>query len=170
MPKPRSLTCLSILSSGASGGCLHGGASFKVEKAHFAVRKTFKGPGEPQKWSEIVPPSVPPPEARRPLKPAMILNPMPKQNLNMIGLQKKISYRGSPTSNLVHTNKGTCTGNMGGAEAKVVDMYVYHTILCMDATHAKRSTHAFAIVLLQRIQVLFITRTHCSSTETMFII
>ena len=29
-------------SSGASGGCLHGGASFKVEKAHFAAQK--KGP------------------------------------------------------------------------------------------------------------------------------
>ena len=26
-------------SSGASGGCLHGGASFKVGKAHFAARK-----------------------------------------------------------------------------------------------------------------------------------
>ena len=34
-------------SSGASGGSLQGGASFKVEKAHFAARK--KGFGEPQK-------------------------------------------------------------------------------------------------------------------------
>ena len=32
-------------SSGASGGCLHGGASFKVEQAHFAARK--KGPEKP---------------------------------------------------------------------------------------------------------------------------
>ena len=33
-------------SSGASGGSLHGGASFMVEKAHSAARK--KGSGEPQ--------------------------------------------------------------------------------------------------------------------------
>ena len=42
----------SYRSSGASGGFLHGGASFKVEKAHFAARK--KGPengkkSEPEK-------------------------------------------------------------------------------------------------------------------------
>ena len=28
-----------LFSSGASGGCLHGGASFKLEKAHFAAHK-----------------------------------------------------------------------------------------------------------------------------------
>ena len=28
-----------LLPSGAPGGCLHGGASFKVEKPHFAARK-----------------------------------------------------------------------------------------------------------------------------------
>ena len=32
---------------GASGGCLHGGASFRQEKTHFAARK--KGSGEPQR-------------------------------------------------------------------------------------------------------------------------
>ena len=48
-------------SRGASRGCLHGGASFRVEMAHFAARK--KGSGEPQKSSKSAPPSVPPPEA-----------------------------------------------------------------------------------------------------------
>ena len=51
-------------SSGASGGSLQGGASFKVEKAHFSCMK--KGSGEPQKWSKIAPPPL-----CRPLKHSM---------------------------------------------------------------------------------------------------
>ena len=58
---PKNCTPKCIFSSGASGGCLHGGASFQVEKAHFCC--TIKGSGEPQKWSRIAPPSVPPPKA-----------------------------------------------------------------------------------------------------------
>ena len=42
-PHPQNL----LHSSGASGGSLHGGASFKVEKALFAALP--KGPGELQK-------------------------------------------------------------------------------------------------------------------------
>ena len=59
------------LSSGASGGSLQGGASFKVKKAHFAARK--KGPENRKQLSKIAAPSVPPPEAlyevkKKPLK------------------------------------------------------------------------------------------------------
>ena len=46
-------------SSGASGGCLHEGASFKVAKAHFAARNK----GLENRKNDTVPPSVPPPEA-----------------------------------------------------------------------------------------------------------
>ena len=49
------------LSSGASGGCLHWGASSKVEKAHFAARK--KGPENCNNEVKLPPRSVPPPEA-----------------------------------------------------------------------------------------------------------
>ena len=42
---------ISLISSGASGGSLHGGASFEVEKAHFAA------------WKNKGPETVPPPEA-----------------------------------------------------------------------------------------------------------
>ena len=48
------------LSSGASGGSLHGDASFKVEKAHLAAEK--RGP-ENRNMKKFAPPSVPPPEA-----------------------------------------------------------------------------------------------------------
>ena len=47
-------------SRGASGGSLRGGASFKVEKAHFAAWK--KGP-ENRKNEVKLPPSVSPHEA-----------------------------------------------------------------------------------------------------------
>ena len=41
-------------SSGASGGCLHGGASFKVERAHFAARK--QGPENRKNEVKLRPP------------------------------------------------------------------------------------------------------------------
>ena len=40
------------------GGCLQGGANFKVEKAHFAARK--KGPENRKNEVNLRPPSVPP--------------------------------------------------------------------------------------------------------------
>ena len=43
-----------VYSSGASGGCLHWGASFMVEKAHFAARR--EGSGEKKQQSKIAPP------------------------------------------------------------------------------------------------------------------
>ena len=56
------------LSSGASGGCLHGGASFEVEKAHFAVRET-KGPENRKNEAKLRPPLC------RPLKHSMMSGP-----------------------------------------------------------------------------------------------
>ena len=46
---------------GASGGCLHGGASLKGDKAHFDTWK--KGPENRKNEVKLAPPSVPPPEA-----------------------------------------------------------------------------------------------------------
>ena len=48
-------------SSGASGGCPHWGASFKVEKAHFAARE--KGLENHKNEVKLPPPCVPPPES-----------------------------------------------------------------------------------------------------------
>ena len=45
-----------------SGGSLHGGSSFRVEKTHFAACK--EGPENCQNISEIATPSVSPPENR----------------------------------------------------------------------------------------------------------
>ena len=47
-------------SSGASGGCLHGGASFKVEEAHFTAGK--KGPENRRNEVKLRPPLCHPPE------------------------------------------------------------------------------------------------------------
>ena len=52
------------MSSGASEGCLHGGASFTVEKAYFAARKN--GPESRKNEVKLRPPQC------RPLKHSMI--------------------------------------------------------------------------------------------------
>ena len=57
--------CTGIISSGASGDSLHGGASFRVEKAHFAAWK--KGPENSKNEVKLRPPLC------RPLKHSMII-------------------------------------------------------------------------------------------------
>ena len=61
--QPRSRNGGPCKSSGASGGCLQGGASFKVEKAHLAARK--KGPENRKSKVKLRPPLC------RPLKHSM---------------------------------------------------------------------------------------------------
>ena len=84
------------VSRGASGGCLHGGASFKVEKAHFAARK--KGPESRKHEVELRPPLC------RPLKHSMTVS-LFQKNPRVCKIRVRNSGAGNGCANFMDTWK-----------------------------------------------------------------